>query len=83
MRSAEARTCRHAEAAIGTAAKTSNTAIGTRTTTASAGPVSSPDATPGAATRTARTEASPARRDTTAVVPACAPARRVTARRSA
>ena len=83
MRAAAARTCRHEDAAAGTAAKTSNTAIGTSTATAKAGAVIVPSPSAGTAASTAKTEAAPASIDTTAVEPACAPARRVTARRNA
>jgi hypothetical protein len=58
------------------------TAIGTSTATAKAGAVRAPP-TAGAATITASSDARPARTDTTAVVPACATARRVTAAEAA
>ena len=82
MRSAEARTWRHADAAIGTAPNTSNTAIGTRTATASHGPVER--RRPRQRARTPRRRRpTRCRRAATraAVVPACEVVRRVTARR--
>ncbi len=83
MRVALARTCRHADAASGTDPNTSNTAIGTRTATASQGAPTVPSAVSGAVTMSAATEATPAISETTAAVPACPSARRTTALRTA